>query len=174
MPPKDKRPTHGEIYVHTPDGPVLLGEVQEYGQFLPQLFATEQEPEEATEPWSKENPYILLGVDLANGPEITGEMKLEPLEPEEKPQPWIDPELSEKLTQGFKALAEGIDRVIPVVRTLAEEAFKIIKEAARMFSAYPNKRVKHLALYAKKERTRKKNMRRIARDLQRRMESDRT
>lgn len=173
MPPKDKRPTHGMIYVHTSDGPVLLGEVQEDEQYLPHVFATEQEPEEAAEPWPKENPYIILGVDLANGPEITGEMKLEPLEPEEKSQPLVDPELSEKLTQAFKALVDTMGRVIPVVRTFVEEAWKILGQAAALVNSYPNKRVKHLALCAKKERTRKKNMRRIARDMQRRMNRDR-
>lgn len=41
----------------------------------------------------------------------------------------------------------------------------MIRRLTDLWQSYPNKRVKHLALYGKKLRTRKKNMRRIAREL---------
>lgn len=59
---------------------------------------------------------------------------------------------------------------IDAVQTLAatNEIFNtlwpIAKRVAELYSLYPNKRVKHLALHGN-PRTRKKNMRRIARDL---------
>lgn len=62
--------------------------------------------------------------------------------------------------------------------TLSPEAYKnymaavsaaqIITRVIELWKSYPNGRVKHLALYAKKRRTRKKNMRRLARELLRR------
>lgn len=41
----------------------------------------------------------------------------------------------------------------------------LVKCAYDLYIRYPNKRVKHLARHAKKQRTRKKNMRRIGREL---------
>lgn len=59
------------------------------------------------------------------------------------------------------------------LRTLAA-ALEIARRCVEIFNNYPNKRVKHLALHAKKLRTRKKNARRIARDeLRRRRQSER-
>ena len=47
---------------------------------------------------------------------------------------------------------------------VAQALLEIARRAAEIVNNYPNKRVRHLALRAKKLRTRKKNMRRLARD----------
>lgn len=46
-----------------------------------------------------------------------------------------------------------------------QTAWDLIVRIVALWQSYPNRRVKHLAIYAKKPRTRKKNMRRIGREL---------
>lgn len=69
----------------------------------------------------------------------------------------------ETLAEAFQNLSRFIEEAIPIIREYAKIAVKICEKC---ISLYPNKRVVHLALHAKKERTRKKNMHRILKDIQ--------
>lgn len=63
------------------------------------------------------------------------------------------------------AYADAFDRAVEaLMRTFEEfaDALDALKNLAfDIFNEYPNKRVKHLAIYATKERTRKKNLNRV-------------
>ena len=75
-------------------------------------------------------------------------------------------ELTAELT-----LSPETSEYIKTIIATAQLAARVIK----LFQSYPNGRVKHLALHHKKVRVRKKNMRRICRDLKRRSrKNDRT
>lgn len=73
-----------------------------------------------------------------------------------------------------------VDNAIPLTNTLSLERFvhdntqailQVPHRIVVLFNSYPNKRVIHLALHAKKRRTRKKNMRRIGRELKRELKN---
>ena len=89
------------------------------------------------------------------------------LEEDAKPWPKENPYiLGVDLANGPDYTAENQNFTVqekqrPMLQALTE----VISRVVTLFQSYPNKRVKHLALYAKKPRTRKKNMRRIAREL---------
>lgn len=55
---------------------------------------------------------------------------------------------------------EQIRRLVAI-----ERLWSAVYRAATLYASYPGGKVKHLALYAKKRRTRKKNMRRIRKEL---------
>lgn len=62
------------------------------------------------------------------------------------------------LTPGGQRLLANL---VQVIRSVWDGVARVMA----LWQSYPNKRVKHLALYAKRPRTRKKNMRRIGREL---------
>lgn len=69
--------------------------------------------------------------------------------------------LEEQLAFASKAITpvvEAIKGIMPVVKELANFIGKLY---VSIMQEYPNKRVVHLALHGKKERTRKKNINRI-------------
>lgn len=99
------------------------------------------ETEETVEPWPKENPYLLKQPQDAT---FTAETRISP-----------------DIAEAFKAVGDLADTLTKTLGAL----WQLVKRTYEMYARYPNKRVKHLALYAKKKRTRKKNMRRIAREL---------
>ena len=72
-------------------------------------------------------------------------------------------EEKQKLTEALKNAEKFVYDFIAFMREFIKQAVNIYKN---VISQYPNKRVVHLALYSKKERTRKKNMHRIIKDFQ--------
>lgn len=60
----------------------------------------------------------------------------------------------------------------PEMQEFFGRLWSIVRRIGILYISYPDGRVKRLALYAKKRRTRKKNMRRIARELQRRLKAN--
>ena len=92
------------------------------------------------EPWPKENPYIKLTDDAT----FTTQARIIP-----------------DVAKAFKALGATAAKMTETF----EIVWSLCKRVVELYERYPNKRVKHLALHAKKLRTRKKNMRRIGRDL---------
>ena len=70
-------------------------------------------------------------------------------------------EEQEKLEDFCKAIIEMVNKIIEVMQPL----FDLFKKFIILISNYPNKRVVYLALYAKKERIRKKNRNRIINDI---------
>lgn len=58
-----------------------------------------------------------------------------------------------------------------LILTIYDAVWLVAKKAAELWQSYPNTRVKHLALNGR-PRTRKKNMRRIGRELKRRLKHD--
>lgn len=63
--------------------------------------------------------------------------------------------------EAFKALGAAANTMAKTFNLL----WTAVKRVYDLYEHYPNKRVKHLALHAKKQRIRKKNMRRIGREL---------
>jgi hypothetical protein len=66
---------------------------------------------------------------------------------------------------GYKRGRIDAVRELAALNEVLGVLWPIAKRAAELYAQHPSKRVKHLALHAKKQRTRKKNMRRLARDL---------
>lgn len=64
------------------------------------------------------------------------------------------------MADAVKALCAAADTMAKTLNLL----WTTVKHGYEIYEHYPNKRVKHLALYAKKQRIRKKNMRRIGRE----------
>ena len=69
--------------------------------------------------------------------------------------------LSPQIKESFVKLGRATMKASAALEALNS----ICRRVAALYMSYPNGRVKHLALYAKKLRTRKKNMRRIGREL---------
>lgn len=72
-------------------------------------------------------------------------------------------EKQKQCIEAFNNVALVVDALLPTIKKLAQQYAVIAK---KVISAYPNKRVVHLALHGKKKRTRKKNMHRILKDVQ--------
>lgn len=68
------------------------------------------------------------------------------------------------LAKAITPVVEAIKGIIPVVKEMANAIGKLYES---IMQEYPNKRVVHLALHGKKERTRKKNRNRICKWLNR-------
>jgi translation initiation factor 2 alpha subunit (eIF-2alpha) len=68
-----------------------------------------------------------------------------------------------QLAECIRIASEIVETIIPIVREIVKTATAVIKE---VISLYPNKRVVYLAVYGKNERTRKKNLHRIIKDMQ--------
>lgn len=62
------------------------------------------------------------------------------------------------LAEAFKPVVKAFESLIPAIMEIAKVAVKL---GERIMHEYPNKRVVHLALYGRKARTRKKNIHRI-------------
>ena len=80
-------------------------------------------------------------------------------------QPAPSQTFDQSLEKAVEAFAE-LGRVMATyAKQVTDKLFPIVKAYADLVAAalktFPNRRVVHLALYAKKPRTRKKNMRRI-------------
>ncbi len=61
------------------------------------------------------------------------------------------------------SIQEAVEFMMPIVK----EMWELIKSVSYMVERYPNRKVKHLALYHPKERVRKKNIHRIMRWIER-------
>ena len=111
-------------------------------RYLGSIYEAEslEETEETAEPWPKENPWLIKQAQEAT---FTG--------------------TTTALAEAFKAVGDVAANLTETFNLL----WTTVKRAFDLYSRYPNKRVRPLALHAKKQRTRKKNMRRIARDLKR-------
>ena len=72
-------------------------------------------------------------------------------------------EEKEKLSEAVKYVESIAANVVSVLQRFAIQVSKIAK---KVVETYPNRRVFYLAMYSKKKRTRKKNMRRILKDIQ--------
>ena len=69
-----------------------------------------------------------------------------------------------KVECGFYLIGRALNTLIPFINT----AIKAIGDFSKaLYETHPNKRVVNLALYGKKQRTRKKNMNRIKKDFRR-------
>ena len=73
----------------------------------------------------------------------------------------------QKAVEAFQRLAQSINEVLTPILDSAVEAIKKIYDA--VLRVYPNKRVLHLAKHHPKERVRKKNIHRIMRWIDRRI-----
>lgn len=74
---------------------------------------------------------------------------------------------NEELTKALEE-AEAIKQLAEFVAEVIRAVAEVIKEVwAAIINAYPNKRVVHLAKHAKKERTRKRNINRIIKWIER-------
>lgn len=71
---------------------------------------------------------------------------------------------TQTLAEVFQNVFRAIKKIIPTLQELVNQTVKVCQE---IVSFYPNKRVVHLALHAKKKRTRKKNINRILKDMRR-------
>ena len=86
---------------------------------------------------------------------------------------WIDenPEFKEKYDAMTDEEREQLSEAAKKVESIIDATLTIIKRAAEALNIfldeYPNKRVLRLALHSKKKRTRKKNMNRIKKDMER-------
>lgn len=79
-------------------------------------------------------------------------------EPTDKPEPCNISKLTEELTVSFKTVGKAAEQLSLIFSGLWEMALE----------SCPDRRVLHLALHAKQERTRKKNTHRIFRMIERR------
>lgn len=91
--------------------------------------------------WAEDNPVAIKAAESAT---FTAEAELNP-----------------DIVEAFKAMGAWAASSAETFATMCS----LIERAVGIFQEYPDGRVKHLALYHKKERVRKKNMRRIAREL---------
>lgn len=145
MPPKNTTtPDPGAVYFHTPEGPQ-------------QLYPLDEIPytEEAETDWPKENPYLKTATSGALSAKIL-----------------LSPETAKAFTELCKACkqaAEALGRACRAAVDFAGELCSLVefekqREAAIVERASP--RVRHLAKYGKKARTRKKNINRAWREYQ--------
>lgn len=72
-------------------------------------------------------------------------------------------EEKQKLVAAFGMVSRLVENLVPICKELAKSVAAICR---KIIAAYPNKRVVHLAFHGKKKRTRKKNMHRILKDVQ--------
>ena len=72
-------------------------------------------------------------------------------------------EKQKECVDAFNNVSNVIDALLPTIKKIAQQVADIYR---KIISAYPNKRVVHLALHSKKKRTRKKNIHRILKDVQ--------
>lgn len=68
-----------------------------------------------------------------------------------------------QLTEAAETAERVVNNLLP---TIKEVANWMVKLCEKIISAYPNRRVIHLAVRSKKARVRKKNMHRIIKDVQ--------
>lgn len=68
-----------------------------------------------------------------------------------------------QLVEYMKVAASIVESVLPIVREVMKQAYEMTKNIIRL---YPNRRVVYLALCSKQKRTRKKNLHRIIKDMQ--------
>lgn len=74
-------------------------------------------------------------------------------------------DIAEAIQGVVDAVVEVFKRIVEAIRPVVEGIVEFFKTAWNaMISAYANKRVRHLALHAKKHRTRKKNLHRMQKD----------
>lgn len=99
--------------------------------------------------------YVKVGDEW----EKLGEMVDTPeTEPTDKPEPCDLSKLTEELSVSFEIVGKAAEQAALIFSGLWDEVLK----------SCPDPRVRHLALHAKRERTRKKNIHRIYRMLERR------
>lgn len=68
---------------------------------------------------------------------------------------------------GYNALSKVADTIVPIVENIKNLVKAMCEFAKKIIDLYPNKRVVHLASHGKKARTRKKNIHRIGKWLNR-------
>lgn len=74
-------------------------------------------------------------------------------------------EIGKIVNRIMDALIPIIEQIAEMIRPVIERAMQLCRDLSHeIIMAYPNKRVVHLALHAKKARTRKKNLHRIWKD----------
>lgn len=73
----------------------------------------------------------------------------------------------EQFVKGFNVVASKFDMIISIAQKIAENIDRALKSIIEL---HPNKRIVYLTLHGKKVRTRKKNMHRIAKWIERGME----
>lgn len=112
------------------------------------------------------NDSIIPGVfyvKIGDKWEKLGEMADTPeVEPTDEPEPCDLSKLTEELSVSFEMVGKMAEQAALMFFGLWDEVLK----------SCPDPRVRHLALHAKRERTRKKNIHRIFRMIERRKVSD--
>lgn len=90
-----------------------------------------------------------------------------------KIEDWIDenPKFKEKYDamtdEERKQLSEAAEKVESIINATLQIVKRAVEALNEFLDEYPNKRVMRLALHSKKKRTRKKNMNRIKKDMER-------
>lgn len=98
--------------------------------------------------------YILVGDKVSKLGRLTGIKEVMVDEPEEKALQTISP--IEELSASFKLVGKNAEKMVLIFSGLYDA----------VLSACPDRRVLHLTKHARKERTRKKNLNRIFRMLE--------
>ena len=73
-------------------------------------------------------------------------------------------EVIEQLLEQIRPILEAIKQAVSIILEKLSPIIEILKKFVDFFVNYPNRRAIHLALYAKRKRSRDKNRNRIIRD----------